>query len=86
MFRLPSENHFLLGSYDTEDLFGKRKGIEHSPHIRSQMDLDTNVLWLWFVLTILALATEMKNHDEFQALRKNFIKSDYGKFDYEDFK
>ena len=34
-FRLPSENHFLLGSFDHEDIFGKRKGIDHSPHIRS---------------------------------------------------
>ena len=33
MFRLPSENFFLLGSYDTQDIFGKRRGIEHAPYI-----------------------------------------------------
>ncbi len=43
-FRLPSENHFLLGSFDNEDLFGKRKGIEHSPHIRSQLNLDSKLV------------------------------------------
>ena len=35
MFRLPSEKQFLLGSYDYEDLFGQRKGTNHSPHIRA---------------------------------------------------
>lgn len=34
-FRLPSEQAFLLGPFDTEDIFGQRKGINHSPHIRS---------------------------------------------------
>ena len=33
MFRLPSEQAFLFGAFDTSDLFGKRKGITHSPHI-----------------------------------------------------
>lgn len=27
MFRLPSEDAFLLSSYDKDELFGKRKGI-----------------------------------------------------------
>ena len=35
-FRLPSEQGFLLGSWEYKDIFGKRKGIEHSPHIKSQ--------------------------------------------------
>ena len=33
MFRLPSEDGFLLGSMDRDELFGKRKGVSHSPHI-----------------------------------------------------
>ena len=37
MFRLPSEHHFLLGSYDQDDLFGKRKGVEHAPFIKTQV-------------------------------------------------
>jgi hypothetical protein len=85
-FRLPSEQHFLLGSFDHNDLFGKRKGIEHSPHIRAQLNLDSNLVWLWFILTMLALGTEMKYHDDFVALRENHFNSDMGKFTYDDFK
>lgn len=33
MFRLPSEDGLLLGTMDRDELFGKRKGITHSPHI-----------------------------------------------------
>lgn len=68
-FRLPSEQHFLLGSFDHEDIFGKRKGINHSPHIRSQLDLDSNMVWLYLILTMLAFGAEFKNHDEFVQLR-----------------
>ena len=32
-FRLPSENHFLMQNFDKADVFGKRQGISHSPHI-----------------------------------------------------
>ena len=85
-FRLPSEQHFLLGSYDQEDLFGKRKGIDHSPHIRAQLNLDSNLVWFWFLMTMVALGTEMKYHDEFLALRDNLVKHDMGKFEYNDFK
>ena len=34
-FRMPSENDFLLSSFDSQDLFGKRKGINQSPHIKA---------------------------------------------------
>jgi hypothetical protein len=76
----------LLGSFDQDDLFGKRKGIEHSPHIRAQLDLDSNMIWGVFILTFIALGLEMKYHDEFIPLRRNFVSSDYGKFEYDDFK
>ena len=85
-FRLPSENHFLLASFDHEDLFGKRKGIEHSPHIRAQLNLDSNLVYFYFLLTFVALGLEMKYHDEFKALRENYLQSDMGKFTIEDFK
>lgn len=85
-FRLPSENAFLLSSFDTEDIFGKRKGIEHSPHIRAQLNLDSNLVFLYFILTILALGFEMKNLDEFKALRDNLVNHDMGRFEYDDFK
>jgi hypothetical protein len=85
-FRLPSEYNFLLGSYDTEDLFGQRKGIEHSPHIKAQVTLDSNLLWLYFAFTMIALGLEVKYHDEFMALRGNFENHDMGRFEYDDFK
>ena len=40
MFRLPSENHFLMQNFEKEDIFGKRYGLQHSPHIKAQMDID----------------------------------------------
>ena len=85
-FRLPSENHFLLSAFDHEDLFGKRKGIDHSPHIRAQLNLDSNLVFLYFLFTFIALGLEMKYHDEFVALRDNYVNSDMGKFTYDDFK
>ena len=85
-FRLPSEQHFLLSSYDSKDLFGKREGTNHSPHIKAQMDLDTNILWMWFLLTLVALGCEMKYQDEFVPLRENFVSSDFAKLELEDFK
>ena len=86
MFRLPSENYFLLSSFDSQDLFGKRKGIEHAPFIRTQVDLDSNLLWAFFFATIIAAGLEMKYHDEFVALRQNMNNSDMGRFEYDDFK
>jgi len=85
-FRLPSENHFLLSGFDQEDLFGRRKGIEHSPHIRAQLNLDSNLVFIYFILTFIALGLEFKYHDEYVALRDNFVNHDMGKFTYEDFK
>jgi hypothetical protein len=85
-FRLPSENHFLLSSFDQEDLFGKRKGIEHSPHIRAQLNLDSNLVFLYVLFTFIALGLEMKYHDEFRALRDNLVNHDMGKFSHDDFR
>ena len=85
-FRLPSEHHFLLSPFDKEDIFGKRKGIEHSPHIRAQLELDNNILLAWAILMLVALYCELPYHDEFTALRENMDKNDYGKFTIDDFK
>lgn len=85
-FRLPSEQHFLLSAFDQEDLFGKRKGIDHSPHIRAQLNLDSNLVFAYFLLTILALACELKDLDDYQALRDNLVNHDMGRFSYDDFK
>lgn len=86
MFRLPSEQHFLLSSFDSQDIFGKRKGIEHSPHIRAQLNLDSNLVWLYFLFTALAFFSEFKSDDEIMVLRENMFNADMGRFTLEDFK
>ena len=85
MFRLPSENAFLLEGFDKEDIFGRRKGIQQSPHIKAQTDLDSNLLWLLAGGSILMLMCEMKPKAEFRALRTNYLNSDTGKFEEADF-
>ena len=85
-FRLPSEGHFLLSPFDQDTLFGKREGINHSPAVRSQLNLDSNLVWLYFILTLLALGTEFKHHDEFLNLRQGLLSSNDGRFTEEDFK
>ena len=86
MFRLPSEDGFLLGAMDADDLFGRRKGINHSPHIQAQTDLDSNLLWAIAAIMVVMSLRELKNHDQFRTLRENFRDSDLGKFKESDFK
>ena len=86
MFRLPSEDGFLLGAMDRDELFGRRKGITHSPHIQAQTDLDSNLLWALAAVTIVLALRELKRHDQFRTLRENFRASDLGKFKESDFK
>ena len=86
MFRLPSEDGYLLGAIDRDEIFGKRKGTTHSPHIQAQTDLDSNLLWLFAGVTLLMVAGEVKNHSEFRTLRENFRDGDMAKLTVEDFK
>ena len=85
MFRLPSEDGFLLGSMDRDEIFGKRKGTTHSPHIKAQTDMDSNLLWLFAGVTLVMVAGEVKNHAEFRTLRESFRDGDMGKFKESDF-
>ena len=86
MFRLPSEKQFLLGGMDYNDLFGRRKNTDHSPHIRSQMDLDTNLCLMFLAFTLWALFYEDNRTHTFQTLRDNMLDVDKGRFKEEDFK
>ena len=76
MFRLPSEKQFLLGSFDSTDIFGARKGINHSPHIRAQMNLDTNLVWGFAIVSMVLMFIENKRTHNFVTLRKNMVNSD----------
>ena len=85
MFRLPSEKNFLLSSYDYEDLFGQRKGINHSPHIRAQMNLDSNLVWVAVLVFGVGLVWENKRTHDFVTLRENMSNAEMGWFKEEDF-
>ena len=70
---------------DREDVFGKRKGIQQSPHIKAQTDLDSNLLWLIAGATFMMAFTEVVPKSDFKALRANLRTSDMGRFKEEDF-
>ena len=80
MFRLPSEDGFLLGSFDRDELFGKRKGINHSPHIQAQTDMDSNLVWGFAAVTIVLAMYELRGHAKFRTLRTNFRDGETAKF------
>ena len=86
MFRLPSENKFLLGSLEAEDIFGKRKGIQHSPHIKAQTQLDTRLLWIFGLITVYMAMAEIPKTHEYKVMRENFRDGQMGKFKVSDFK
>ena len=84
MFRLPSEKAFLLGSFDHNDIFGERKGMTHSPHLRAQMNLDSNLVWTLAIIMGIGLIIENKRSHDFVTLRENMVNSDKGWFKEED--
>ena len=84
-FRLPSENAFLLGSFDKSSIFGTRHGIQHSPHLRAQMNIDTQILLGLCGATFAMLFFEFKRNGKLLALRENFRTVTYGRFQADDF-
>jgi hypothetical protein len=85
MFRLPSEKHFLLGSFDNQSIFGERKGTNHSPHLRAQMELDSNIIYAMAFLGVSLLLLEYKRSHEFVTRRENMFNGTMGNFKLEDF-
>ena len=61
-FRLPSEHNFLMQNFDKTDVFGKRHGIQHSPHIKAQMDIDTKILLALIGASLLMLTSDFKRN------------------------
>ena len=84
-FRLPSEDAQLLAPFDKEELFGKYDGVNYSPHIKSQVELDTKLLWVIGGITILASLSIAGTSEEISALRLNYRMSNMGKFSADDF-
>lgn len=84
-FRMPSEEEFLMQNFDKQSLFGTRHGLQHSPHIKAQMDIDTRLLLGLCGVTALMLITEFKKNGLFCNLRENFRTVTYGRFEADDF-
>ena len=84
-FRLPSENHQLLQNFDKNAIFGTRHGIDHSPHIKAQMDIDQRILLGLIGASFLMVLTDMKPNAKFLNLRDNFRTVTYGRFEADDF-
>ena len=84
-YRLPSEQAFLTSAFDKTAVFGKNYGIEHSPHIRSQMNLDS-VLLLGLIGASLAVSFADQRKDvKFMNLRASMRTAEYGRFEADDF-
>lgn len=84
-FKLPSEKSHLLSGWSHEELFGYRHGIKHSPHLKAQMNLDTNLVWIYFMVGATLLIWEGKRTHRFVTLRENYFFADMGHFSEEDF-
>mmetsp|Transcript_12833 Transcript_12833/g.15246 ORF Transcript_12833/g.15246 Transcript_12833/m.15246 type:complete len:126 (-) Transcript_12833:255-632(-) len=69
MYRLPSENHFLLQNFDKNDLFGKRHGIDHAPQYKSQMDIDSRLLLGLVGITFAMLLSDFPRNAKMLNLR-----------------
>ena len=85
MFRMPSENAFFLQNFDKHAIFGTRHGLQHSPHIKAQMDIDHRILLGLVGASVLMLLTNMRSNAKMMNLRENYRESTYGKFEVDDF-
>ena len=84
-FRMPSERDFFLGPFEKNDIFGKRNGLQHSPHIKAQMDIDTRILLGLIGVSVLMVTTEFKKNGRLLNLRENFRSVSDGRFEADDF-
>ena len=84
-FRMPSEKAFLLQNFDAHSMFGVRHGLQHSPHLRAQMDIDSRLLLGLVGLSFLMLGAEFKQNGKLLNLRDNFRSVTYGRFEADDF-
>lgn len=60
--------------------------MNHSPHLRAQMNLDSNLVWSLAIVMVIGLIIENKRSHDFVTLRENMVNSDKGWFKEEDFK
>ena len=84
-FRLPSENHFLLQNFDKSALFGTRHGLQHSPNIAEQMNIDKRIMLGLVSLTVIMVLADMPRLKKLVNLRDNYRLVDAGRFQADDF-
>ena len=84
-YRLPSEQNFLTSAFSKQDVFGKNYGLEHSPHIAAQMNLDHKIFLGLIAGTILLAVGDQKRNGSFMTLRGNARQVQYGRFEADDF-
>eukprot|EP00356_Strombidium_inclinatum_P008247 CAMPEP_0170492430 /NCGR_PEP_ID=MMETSP0208-20121228/12235_1 /TAXON_ID=197538 /ORGANISM="Strombidium inclinatum, Strain S3" /LENGTH=159 /DNA_ID=CAMNT_0010768165 /DNA_START=6 /DNA_END=482 /DNA_ORIENTATION=+ len=83
-FRLPSEKAFQFANFEYSDMFGKRTGLVHAPHLKAQQDMDTNLVLFFLGFCMFSLIIENKRTHDIVTLRENMINSDMGFFPSED--
>ena len=86
LFRLPSEGDFLFSGMDKDDIFGYRKGLQHSPFMQAQQNLDSNLCWLVFFGSVFMMNYCIRQKAKIETLRENYRYSDMGWFNEDSFK
>ena len=84
-FRLPSEHSFLMQNFDSATIFGKREGLNHSPHIKEQMNIDHRILLGLIGLTTAMVISDFSRQGKFCNLRENYRRVGHGRFQADDF-
>ena len=74
-----------MGTFESRDVFGKKEGLNHSPHIAAQMSVDHSLLLGLIGVSFLMLTYEMSTNAQFTTLRENFRTTGYGRFEADDF-
>ena len=74
-----------MGTFESRDVFGKKEGLNHSPHIAAQMSVDHSLLLGLIGGSLLMLTYEMRSNAQFTTLRENFRTTGYGRFEADDF-
>ena len=86
LFRLPSEDQFLFSGMDKDDIFGYRKGMQHSPFMQAQQNLDSNLCWAVCIGSLLMMNVVCKQKAKMATLRENYRMADMGWFCEDSFK
>ena len=64
--------------FDEKDLFGSRRNMNHSPHIKAGIDLDNKIIIGVCLLTAIMFFKEIGFYERWKVLRFNQLKSNMG--------